>query len=323
MKKYLRRFSFGLCVLVGALGFAQLPIARAADENAWLGVYTQNLTESLRKGIGYYTGDGVLVSRVVEGGPADHAGILKGDVIVSVNTSVVRSPDELATLVRGAHEGQTIRVTVVRDSQRKSFDVRLGSRSNAEMSDGDNDRDGDSDGDVHVHHHMFDFPNGNVFIRGTGRGRLGVRIEDLNPDLGDYFGVKDGKGVLVVEVMKDTPAERAGIKAGDVITSVDGHAVSDASDLTDRLSDAEGKVPILVVRKGAKRTIETELEKAHVYRFRSDSGSLGSRTWTFPDKSIRIVTPDSDESKELRDQLRELREELRTLREQLDHSNHD
>jgi C-terminal processing protease CtpA/Prc len=191
------------------------------------------------------------------------------------------------------------------------------------MSDGDDDRDGASDSDVHEHHHMFDFPNGNVFIRGTGRGRLGVRIEDLNPDLGDYFGVKDGKGVLVVEVMKDTPAERAGIKAGDVITSVDGHAVTDASDLTDRLGDAEGKVPIQVVRKGAKRTIETELEKAHVYRFRSDSGSLGSRTWTFPDKSIRIVTPDSDESKELRDQLRELREELRTLREQLDHSNHD
>jgi len=264
MRKHLRRFSFGLCVLVGALGFAQLPIARAADENAWLGVYTQNLTESLRKGIGYYTGDGVLVNRVVEGGPADHAGIQKGDVIVSVNTSGVRSPEELATLVRGAREGQTVRVTVVRDSQRKSFDVRLGSRSDAEMGDEDNDRDGDSDGEVHEHHHMFDFPNGNVFIRGTGRGRLGVRIEDLNPDLGDYFGVKDGKGVLVVEVMKDTPAERAGIKAGDVITSVDGHAVSDASDLTDRLSDAEGKVPIQVVRKGAKRPIESELETARV-----------------------------------------------------------
>jgi C-terminal processing protease CtpA/Prc len=316
--KRLRLLSLSLCVLVGVLGLARPMVAAADDEDAWLGVSTQSLTESLRKGI-RYTGDGVLVNRVVEDSPADRAGIQKGDVIVTVNTTTVRTPEELTKIVRGAREGQTVRVVVVRDSQRKSFDVTLGSREDANVPevhvyrDDDDDHDGD-----HYHSHSFDFPGANVFVRGAGRGRLGVRIEDLNPDLGDYFGVKDGKGVLVVEVMKDTPAERAGLKAGDIITSVGGHAVSDASDLVDELGNVEGKTSIQVVRKGAKRTIEAELDKARVYRFRSDHGS---RAWTFPDKSIRIVTP--EDSKQLRDEMQQLRDEVRTLREQLDRQNHD
>src|SRR6185295_11305322 len=97
-----------------------------------------------------YRGEGVLVNRVVSDSPADHAGIEKGDVIVSVNTRTARTPEELSSIVRSARNGQTVRVIVVRDGQRKSLDVRLGSRGEAETpeyNDNDNNNDNDNDND--------------------------------------------------------------------------------------------------------------------------------------------------------------------------------
>jgi membrane-associated protease RseP (regulator of RpoE activity) len=363
MMQSVRRLTWSLGALVCALGLATAPIARAAetdrDNTSWLGVYTQRLTSSLREGIDY-RGDGVLVNRVVSDSPADRAGIEQGDVIVSVNTRTTRSPDELATIVRGSRPGQTVRVTVVRDRQRKTMDVRLGSTSDSKAQDevrrGDSD---DSDEGVpeppdspevrdapeapqppeppvpyEMHDHTFEIPEGNVFLRGMGRGRLGVRIEDLNGDLGEYFGVKDGKGALIVEVLKETPAEKAGLKAGDVITAVGDQAVADGSDLVKALADEDGTVSLHVVRKSGARTIPVVLEKATrtAYRFRSGTGPYsmrewggpGMQQWSTPDKRIQIVRPgDGSDSQELRDQVRELRDQVRELREKLDQMHHD
>ena len=88
-----------------------------------------------------------------------------------------------------------------------------------------------------------------------------MRIESLNPELGDYFGLRDGKGALVLEVLKDTPAERAGLKPGDVITRAGDQAVTNGMDLVAALRGKEGKVALRVVRHGTPRTVEAELEK--------------------------------------------------------------
>src|SRR5438034_2734591 len=98
------------------------------------------------------------------------------------------------------------------------------------------------------------------------RGRLGVRVETLSPELGDYFDAPGGHGVLVLEVMKGTAAERAGVRAGDVITGVNGHAVGNASQLVDALGDREGRVSIELLRKGQRRTVEATLERGGVPR---------------------------------------------------------
>ncbi len=147
-----------------------------------------------------------------------------------------------------------------------------------------------------------------------GRGRLGVRIESLNLDLGSYFGVKDGKGALVLEVLKDTPAERAGVKAGDVITKVGDKSVRDADDLVSTLDAAGKKVALTVLRKGAARTIEAELGEApHAMRFRGDGPlGMGNR-----DVRVRVLREPGDQS-DVRRQVDELRRELRELRDRLE-----
>ncbi|HYM80199.1 MAG TPA: PDZ domain-containing protein [Candidatus Limnocylindria bacterium] len=323
MRKPAGLVSWGLGACVCALGLAGALVggARAQDRNEtpWLGVYTQEMTSSLRDAMDF-RGDGVLVNRVVSGSPAERAGVEKGDVIVSVNSRTVHTPDELSSVVRGARVGQSVSLVVVRNGERHTLEARLAGRDSGEET-----RDLESEEfDVPVppsppairkgRVDVMPAPEPDVLYRGMGRGRLGVRVETLNADLGDYFGVKDGKGALVVEVLPDTPADRIGLKAGDVITGVGDRTVADAEALIRALNDADGKVSLRVIRKGARRTFETELDAAPARRRAMGRESLG-----FSDRErIRVLRPEGPDGRMLREELRELREELRELRERLD-----
>ncbi len=299
--------------------------AESSAARTWLGVYTQALTDELRDGIGY-KGDGVLVTRVVPGSPAEGAGLKKGDVIVSLDSRAATAPEDLTRLVRAAHPGQAVSIQVVRDGERKSLTARLGSRDEQELepSTPSEREEGPSEpmpppGEVHEFNFEDHMPQGIEMLRFMGRGRLGVRVESLNPDLGGYFGIPDGKGALVIEVLKDTPAERAGLKAGDVITRVGDRTVYDSEDLVNALRREEGKVALGVVRKGAKRSIEAELSsRSQTFRMPRGQGLMGLR-----DDDLRRYRElrergDAKGTEDLRKQMQELREELRQLRQQLE-----
>ena len=96
---------------------------------------------------------------------------------------------------------------------------------------------------------MFDFRFDGMPGMGASRGRLGVQVETLCDQLAEYFGVKGG-GVLVSTVTADSPAQKAGLKAGDVITAVNGTAVRDAGELVEELREAGdgGEVRLDIVR---------------------------------------------------------------------------
>jgi predicted metalloprotease with PDZ domain len=308
------------------------PAARAADrperQTTWLGVYTQALTNELRDGLDY-SGKGVLVNRVVPDSPADRAGIEKGDVIISFNSRTLTDPDNLASMVREMKPGQAASIGIVRDGSRRTVSAKLAARPDVNDDEmpqmGDDERDsergpeGDSDEETpEVRTYRFKGTPGAPafdFLRVMGRGRLGVRIESLNPDLGAYFDVPDGRGVLVLEVIKGTPAERAGIKAGDVITRVGDRNVSDAEDLTSALEKEEGHVTLTVVRKSGRRTIDAELEsQPRAFRWNGPNGPMGLND---NDRAvIRRLGRGADDS-DLRKQMQQLREELRSLREEI------
>jgi serine protease Do/serine protease DegQ len=93
--------------------------------------------------------------------------------------------------------------------------------------------------------------------------RLGVDVEDLDGDLGKYFGAPDGEGVLVRGVSSGSAAEKAGIKAGDVIIKVAGERVRTSSDLREGLREKREnkKVDIVVIRKGTEMTLPVEMEQ--------------------------------------------------------------
>jgi membrane-associated protease RseP (regulator of RpoE activity) len=170
------------------------------------------------------------------------------------------------------------------------------------------------------HDFTFEFPRDGMSMMQMGRGRLGVRIESLNSEIGDYFGVPEGKGVLVMEVLKDTPAERAGLHGGDVITRVGDREVHDADDLVNALRAEEGRVSLSVVRHGTQRTIEADLGKAdqRVIRIRRGDGMLG-----FQGDGRSRAPMNGVERDDMRREIKELKDELKDLRKELENLKHD
>ncbi|MGD8472012.1 MAG: DegQ family serine endoprotease [Desulfobacteraceae bacterium] len=124
------------------------------------------------------------------------------------------------------------------------------------------------------------------------RGWLGVSIQDLSPELAEYYGIKDKKGALVVQVFEGDPADKAGIKANDVIVEVDGKSIESSRDLTNKIANLEvgKKTSLTLLRDGKKKTVAVKIAK------RSDSGALAQQKPQDNEKlGIRIaeVTPET------------------------------
>ena len=298
-----------------------------------------------------YRGDGgVILTRVVPNGPAARAGLRNGDVVVRVNSRTVDSPAELQDVVHACRVGQSVSVEVFRGGERHILSVWLEARPDEAKSGVETPEAPEApeatpppvvhvlpapDGQRHERRVVIrdlkglqnleglknlegleelDLPGGVAGLQGVvSRGRLGVRIESLSPGLGDYFGLKDGKGALVLEVLEGTPAERAGLKAGDVITRADGQAVTNGMDLVGALRGKDGRVALRVVRHGTPRTVEAVLEKVEPTRVHIFKDELGDRPGV--QKRIILRTTDRDD---LRHELDQLQQRLEELRQRLD-----
>ena len=168
-------------------------------------------------------------------------------------------------------EGEILKLVITVNGDKKEFEVPMGNKEameslERELEEMDLDiniaqfmnHDGNSHDDDHDFRRMMHW-RGNE----TGGGYLGVQIQGLDGQLADYFGVKDG-GVLVTEVVEDSPAEKAGIKAGDVILSVAGENVEDAGDLVEEIRGhkPESKVELKVIRKNRSRKMKVTLGEA-------------------------------------------------------------
>jgi hypothetical protein len=163
-------------------------------------------------------------------------------------------------------------------------------------------------------------PGSSMFYGGT-RGRLGVRVEKLTPELGEALGVPTGKGVVVLEVIEDTPAQKAGVRAGDVIVEVAGHEVNDRDDLTKALADETGRVDIVLTRKGSRRTVQAELPEQKSFSWSRSPGRTFSMRIPEPRRAPRVYRydagPNDGGDAELREEMRQLKEELRELKQHL------
>jgi C-terminal processing protease CtpA/Prc len=288
---------------------AQAVSAEQAGGGGWLGVYLQEVTRDIAESLDLDDARGALVSEVITKSPADEAGIVRGDVIVSVDGDEVTSPDDLIRLVRRHDPADRLRFEAIRDGKNREFQVKLGTRpASAEEPRAAEPRRG------HEPHWMPEDPDspGPGPFREFGGGPsafLGVRVVDLNEDLGPYF--QRELGALVVHVGESTPAEKAGLKAGDVITAVNGRAVEKAQDLVDAIAKAEDgdRVEIEFVRKGESRSLDAQLE-----------GAPGRSLMRLPQMEQRRLLRDplSKGRDDLRRDMDELRRDLDDLRRQLE-----
>ena len=197
--------------------------------------------------------EGVVVADVLEEGPARTAGMETGDVVVEFDGERIRSARQLSRMVADTPAGRAVTVEVVRHGERVSLEVtpesgtawfgrharRLGRNFTAAIPNG------------------LDFKD---FHFGARRARLGVEVIELGPQLANYFGVETG--LLVTAVRDGTAAAEAGLRAGDVVTTVDGHDVAAEGDLRRRVAGIEpGDVfSIDVVRDGVAVSVEVRLD---------------------------------------------------------------
>jgi serine protease Do len=209
---------------------------------------------------------GAVVEEVRPDTPADKGGVKKSDIIVEFDGERVRSARQFSRLVQETMPGREVTATVVRDGQKK--DLRLTpSEGRGEMSvflNGDDgtlrNRFGGDFGDLPNLADRMRVFNFNLDVPGALSGRrLGVTVDELTNQLADYFGAKDG--VLVTAVTDGTAASRAGLKAGDVITSINGASVRSRDDLVRALRDATAnEVTIGIVRDKKESSVKATLE---------------------------------------------------------------
>jgi membrane-associated protease RseP (regulator of RpoE activity) len=221
------------------------------DGGSFLGVYAEDIDKEKIARYGLREAKGVGVTKVVSGSPAEKAGLRKDDVIVRFDNENVTSVRKLNRLVTEVAPDQTVRLGISRGGSEQEVSVTLAKRNNyAGAVEGlmKGPRAG-----------VWTVPGGDndgfVFALGRHR-RIGVSTMGLTRQLADYFGIVDGKGVLVTSVSEDSPAAKAGIKAGDVITAVDGEKVEGAGDLSRALNKKkEGDVTLTFVRERNQRSI--------------------------------------------------------------------
>jgi serine protease Do len=202
---------------------------------------------------------GAVVEDVRPDSPAARARLRRSDVIVMFDSEPVRSVRQFTRLVQETPAGRTVTATIVREGQRSNIQLTpADDRRAGTLIDGDRVRE--RFGDLVARMPEFDFKI-DVDALGTGRGRLGVTVSQLSGQLAAYFGAKEG--VLVTAVAEGSPAEKAGLKAGDVITSVNSERVTSPSQLTRALrgvNDA-AEVTLGIVRDKKETAIKATIER--------------------------------------------------------------
>jgi serine protease Do len=215
------------------------------------------------------SGGGVYVEDVSQDGPAARAGIKMGDIVIDFDGERVRSALHFTRLVRETVAGRAVKVTVARDGTRQTLDVTPDEGRYRFPPLPDVSREIERGLRNLPRDFSFDFegfPDG-VYVT---RGRLGATLMPITDQLADYFGVKEG--LLVTTVAADTPASRAGLKAGDVLMAVNGTTVGRASDVGRALRDVPGggKVELRVMRDRKEVTLNTTLPERDRNRARRD-----------------------------------------------------
>ena len=211
-------------------------------DTPWLGVIPAEVSEKKLEDIGLK--NGVKISKVYDGSPAGKAGLKAGDIIITFDDEKVNSPKDLSSSVKMKKVNDEVDLEYFRDGKTNSVTVKIEKRKSPQV---------------------FTKKAPQVFKKkihnSTNSVFLGVKVEELTDQLREYFDVTDDLGVLVSEVVEDSPAEKAGLKAGDVITKIKEREVRDYHDLIRGLNyfDPNDEVEIFYVRDKSKKSVEVKL----------------------------------------------------------------
>jgi serine protease Do len=218
-----------------------LAVPALAQEAGWIGITIEDQTDR-----------GAIIRRVERNSPAERAGLKEGDVIVEFNRQEVIGVQQLTRLVRETPTGRTVDVKVRRDNRDETLKVTAERASDF----GGGRFELNVPGSVHILADRFsrDFPR---IEMNTVHVQSGVRVEDLTDQMRDFFGVFSNNGVLVTSVESGSPLAKAGLKAGDVVTAIDGRTIRGASDFS-REMRASSRPTLKIFRDKQERELKVE-----------------------------------------------------------------
>jgi serine protease Do len=225
---------------------AQTPHAAPPPGGSYIGVMMQEVDGERAKTLKLSEVSGVELTLVEADGPAGKAGLKVGDVVLRYNGQKVEGNEQFARLVRETPAGREVKIDISRGGAPQTVMVRIGLRKapRIDWSDGNS-----MPGQIQIH--LSDIPRlpklGHASI-------LGVEAEPIDGQLAQYFGV--GEGVLVRSVLKGSSAERAGVRAGDVILRIEETHVATPADISNRLRTIHGKpVAVSLMRDHKEMTL--------------------------------------------------------------------
>jgi S1-C subfamily serine protease len=316
-------------LLVTFAGFSLINAADSGEKNekAWMGIYMQDLNDDIAEALDLEIDEGVLINGVIDDSPADMAGIKDGDVIIRFDNNVIDKSKDLSKAVKSRKPGEKVSIVFFRDGKKQDIELVLGS---AETED----RRFSLKSSPKTFQKKYEFKT-------SSHGYMGVVLQDLGEQLAEYFEVKEG--ILITQVEEDSPAGKAGLKAGDIITAIDGKKVDSPSHVSKiiRTHEKGDKVEIAYVRKGTDnvKTIEIDEREMNANWFGLNSLDGDKHMMVLPNLEDFQFDHDFDfdfdfdpgdfevfehygedireEMEELREELKELQKELRKIQKEL------
>jgi serine protease Do len=276
------------------------------EGGGFLGVYAENISRENMARYHMTQVRGVGVTQVIKDSPAEKAGLRKDDVILRMDGENITSVRKLNRIVAEMSPDQSVRVTVSRGGAEQEITATIGKRDNTNFA-GDlfstNPRVWKEGIQPKVFKWEREFPSSDFFDKngqlafafGNSR-RIGVSTMQLTKQLADYFGITNGKGVLVTSVTDDGPAAKAGVRAGDVITAIDGEEVDSSGDISRVInSKKEGDVSLTIIRNKSQQTIRVTPREGGGFSGRLGQPQIGRQIVIprieFPMPEIDIAMP--------------------------------
>ncbi|MBW1940155.1 MAG: DegQ family serine endoprotease [Deltaproteobacteria bacterium] len=206
-----------------AKGIVEQLIKSGEVTRGWIGVAIQSLSEELAEYYGIKKGQGVLVTEVFSGDPADKAGIQPKDIIIEINGKEVGKSRTLSRVVADIKVGTTAKIKVLRNGRKKTFNVRVTERENAKTVSRDD-------------------PNGH-------EAELGIHVSELTAERARRFRISKAEGIIVTHVDRQSKAAEAGVLSGDIIKEINHKAIKTSKDYNSVLEDIKKGEPVIMVIK--------------------------------------------------------------------------
>lgn len=200
------------------------------------------------------TDKGLLITNITENSGAEKAGLKEDDIIIKIEKTDIKSPDELTKEIRSHKKGDKIEVTYIRDGKTATTTATLGEWKNSGMSLGSGQA-------FNLNNENFSFtvppvpnaPNMMLWGQDAKYQRLGLSVQDM----------EEGKGAKIITIMDESAAEKSGLQEDDIITSVDGKEVKNADDVAAATKGWKDKsvIKFNVLRNGKTESIDLKVPK--------------------------------------------------------------